>query len=112
MHLKHVSVKIVGFEMQGDNGVNLTYRFSNGKKVQRLTNLEEARKKQNRVGQYIQIPITDADYEAIFGKPPPIFYNGVMLSPVVKKKVEEEEEEIKPEPVVEYEEDQQIGLFD
>lgn len=115
-----VSVRIVGFEVVGDNAVELIYQFKGtSKRIQKVMSLDEARKKGNRVGQYIQVFVDDMEYERIYGHPPnrPVYYGGIMRTPVPKPSVVADtvadDEEEKPEVVVEYDEaEKQIGLFD
>lgn len=67
---KYISVRIVGFEVVGENAVEMTYAIQGvEKRIKRVTNLDEARRKNMRVGKYLQLIIPDKEYEELFGKP-------------------------------------------
>ncbi len=66
---KLLSVQIVGFSVVGENAVEMVYKFQGStKRIKRIMGLTEAMRKENRVGKYLQIAVSDEEVLRIFGK--------------------------------------------
>lgn len=64
---KLLTVKIVGFNVVGDNACEMIYQFQGStKRIKRVMSLTEAMKKEYRVGKFLQIPVSDEEIAKIF----------------------------------------------